>query len=421
MIFRSKIKAGALQFVLFIGTIIVLLLMAFVLMHQGQLLFDKKTDLLVDLVQKADHRLMETFDEPMKIGEGQHKLDDASGINTRVNKEYWGLLEKRTVTSKKGKLQFEKTAFVGYENPNRPALYLRDDNRPMVIVGDAKISGDAYLPERGIKMGNIKGFGYNRSQLIYGRVFRSAGQLPKLSPEVVQKLESLTSQRYMPEGKKTLLKNGMSLKNSFEEETLIVKGTFIELDNQDLIGNIVVWATDKITVGPTARLRDVVLLAPTIEIQQGTKGAFQAIASKKLVVGSQCELTYPTVLAVQKKRVYQGQENQSVEPGIYIGADTSISGAIIYCDKNESKGRPHFLSVDTGAIIHGEVYCEQYLELKGQVFGSVSTNAFVSFENGNTYLNHLFNGQISAEMLPNEYVGLANKNTTANGIVKWLY
>lgn len=421
MILFTKIKAGALQFVLFIGTIIVLLLFAFILMHQSHSLLGKRTDIIVDLVQKADQGLMESLSKSMRTGESISMLDDELGIKTNVLKEYWGLLEMRNVASKKGKIQFEKTAFVGYENPNRPALYLRDDSRPMVIVGDAKISGDAYLPERGIKMGNIRGFGYIRPQLVYGKILRSKQRLPQLSPEMVQKMKLMTGTGYLPKGNKVALKHGVVLKNSFQEETIVIQGTSIDLENVSLTGNIVVWATYNINVKSTSRLRDVILIAPTIEVEEGTSGSFQAISSKEILVGKHCKLDYPTILAVQLKNGFERSGQNSGEPAIHIGNGSNISGSILYLDEKESKGQPSYITVDAGATINGEVYCEQSLELKGSVHGNVTTSSFVAFENGNTYLNHLFNGKIDAQTLPKEYRGLAYGNKTLNGVVKWLY
>ncbi|MCK0160128.1 hypothetical protein [Allomuricauda sp. F6463D] len=421
MILFSKVKAGALQFVLFIGTIIVLFLFAFILMNQSHSLLGKKTDIIVDLVQTSDKVLMKSLLKPMKTGENISMPDNDLGIQTKVFKEYWGLLEKRTVTSVKGKLRFQKTGLVGAIYQNRPALYIKDDNRPMVIVGDAKISGDAHLPERGIKMGNIQGYGYIGSQLVYGKILRSKNQLPKLHNEVLQRLKMLTSTAYMPKGNTVPLKRELLLKNSFQEETIVVQGTSIALENVSLTGNIVVWATDKIHVKSTSRLRDVILIAPTIEIEEGARGSFQAISGKEILVGKNCELDYPTILAVQGNTVSQEFVNKFREPRINIGKGTSISGSVLYCDKREPKGQPLFITIDQGAIVHGELYCEQSLELKGSVYGSVTTGSFVAFENGNTYLNHLFNGKIEAQRLPQEYCGLAYENKIANGVVKWLY
>ena len=55
MIWRKKIKGGALQFVLFVGTIVAVLLMSFVLISHSHTLFKKKTDITIALIQAADN------------------------------------------------------------------------------------------------------------------------------------------------------------------------------------------------------------------------------------------------------------------------------------------------------------------------------------------------------------------------------
>jgi len=421
MIILAKIKAGALQFVLFIGTIIVLLLFAFILMYHGQSLLDKKTDIIVDIVHKADQALIESFGQPLKIGQNIDLLDNVTGIETHISKNYWGLLEQRSVVSKKGKLRFEKMAFVGYKNPNRPALYLKDENRPMVIAGDAKLSGNAYLPERGIKMGNIRGHGYIRPRLVYGKVFRSKQNLPELNYEVVQRLKEMTGSNYTPKGHKVRFEDGMNIKNSFQEEPMVITGESLVLNEVRMMGNIVIRATRKIQVKSTSRLRDVVLVAPTIEVEKGTRGTFQAISSRRIFIGKGCQLDYPTILAVQQDGSSLEIVNSSMEPVIHLENDTSVSGSIFYLNKCKAKGSPSFVRMDSDARLYGELYSEQSLELEGVVNGNVTTGSFVSFENGNTYLNHLFKGKINAQMVPEEYCGSTYDNKMVNGIVKWLY
>src|SRR5690606_36425267 len=105
MIWSKKIRAGALQFVLFIGAIIAVLLLAFVLLSHTHALFDKKTDITVDLIQTVDRGMFQSFDqnrEPGKPWEPSQYND--LEIQTSVQTEYWGVLEKRSVTAKKGKI-----------------------------------------------------------------------------------------------------------------------------------------------------------------------------------------------------------------------------------------------------------------------------------------------------------------------------
>lgn len=189
----SKIKAGALQFVLFIGAIVAILLLSFVLISYTHTYFDKKTDITVAVIQRSDFGLRYAFQKGMKANS---VLDVSSEenpeISTLVEKEYWGLFEKYTSKAKHKNTIFTKTALAGNSVKNGiPALYLADRQRPLIIAGTAKITGDAYLPSQGIRMGNISGNSYRHSRLVYGNRKQSKSKIPLMDVEVKRHLTEL--------------------------------------------------------------------------------------------------------------------------------------------------------------------------------------------------------------------------------------
>lgn len=422
MIWTQKIKAGALQFVLFIGTIVAVLLLSFVLVSYSHNLFMKKTDMLVEVIQAADAGLEYSFAQNMLEGQTMDVADNSDlGISVSVEKKYWGLLEIRRVKSKKGKLAFEKWAFVGHADKKRHALYLQDNQRPLVVAGNTKITGTSYLPEQGVKMGSISGNGYNASQLIYGAQSRSGATLPVFRKEIQQHMDKLTSSSFEPQGEEIQLKKGLVLKNSFKAPTKIIKGSDIRLEKVDLSGNLVVWATHKITVDALSRLHDIILLAPKIEMESLAKGNFQALASEYIAVGKSCQLIYPTVLYVKPNKPKK-EVNRDMEPYISVDSNSSISGVVIYEHKGKETNRfkPH-IRIAENAGVTGKVHCSGNLELKGHINGTVTTNGFVALENGNIYQNHLYNGIINGNALSLEFVGLPYEHQSTNQVVKWLY
>ena len=63
---RKKVKAGALQFVLFMGAVIAVLLMTFVLLNHTHQLFDKKTTKVVEVVKKADMGIQQAMGQNLQ-------------------------------------------------------------------------------------------------------------------------------------------------------------------------------------------------------------------------------------------------------------------------------------------------------------------------------------------------------------------
>ncbi|MFS4469622.1 hypothetical protein [Maribacter sp. 2210JD10-5] len=428
----KKIKAGALQFVLFIGAVVAILLMAFVLLSYTQSYFAKKTDLVIAVVKSASFGMDVSLDKKIPLEESipipsENKL----GIEIKVGRELWGIFEKRTVTAVHGNIGTVKTALVGGAYSDEiPALYVKDQKRPMVIAGNAKITGAAYLPEKGLKAGNIYGNSYNRSQLVYGRTFQSDSVLPTIDDEIKQQIKTLTSMNYVPEGKLVTTFPEKELKNSFQSPTMIMQGHEVRLKDIALSGNIIISASHKIVVEASAKLQDVLLIAPKIEIKNWVKGTFQALANTQITVGKKCELYYPSALVVQKKTAFNipsstvnpHSTSSTYKPSIYMDSYAEVGGVVAFLDDVEQQLFAPQIKIEENAKVTGEVYCAQNLELKGRVNGAVCTGAFMALENGSIYQNHLYDGLVNSQNLHASYCGLLmDKSDRTKKVMKWLY
>lgn len=426
----GKIKAGALQFVLFIGAIVAVLLMAFILLSFTHSHFEKKTDSLIAVVKSADFGMHHSFKKQIALNssvEVQSESDIPIAIN--VNRDFWGVFERRTVTTSHRNTKYQKTALIGSQDKEElPALYVNNHQRPVIIAGNSRITGTAFLPEQGLKMGNIYGNSYNQSSLLYGKRKRSESTLPNLSYELKSQVERLTSANYVPEGRvrRSILHEG--LKNSFSEPVAIIRNRVVRLRDVNLSGNIVISASYKIIVEASAELQDVVLLAPEIEIQNWVKGSFQAIATESISVGKKCELYYPSALVVRKKPVYVDPENPkektkfNVKPAIYLDSYAKVRGVLMTLDENTEQQYFPQIKMDIESKVIGEIYCSKNLELKGRVNGAVATDAFIALEDGSVYQNHLYNGTINSNNLDASYAGLLLASREQNKkVMKWLY
>lgn len=429
MIILGKIKAGALQFVLFVGAIIAVLLMSFLLLTYTHQHFEKKSDVLIEVLRSADYGMAASLmdDFPLEV---IHSIDRASDIpiTITVKREFWGVFEKRTVLTSHNNTNYTKTALIGGKDEEElPALYVNDHQRPIILAGYAKITGMAFLPEQGLKMGNISGNSYNRSQLLYGKSMKSNSVLPNLSLELENQVDRLANKKDVPKGEIINRLPTEGIQNSFEAETLVYKDRVVHLKSIVLTGNIIIVADDKIIVEPSARLNDILLIAPEIVIQNGVNGAFQAIATETIQVGKNCNLEYPTALLVNKKfavaEVEQsGQSQFNQTSSIYLDSNTNVSGMVMVLDEAKTRQYIPELKIEKNTIVNGEVYCSKNVELKGTVNGMVSTDGFIALENGSVYQNHIYNGTINSENLSNAYTGILLASRKGNKkVMKWLY
>ncbi|MBC6999637.1 hypothetical protein [Cytophaga sp. FL35] len=414
----TKIKAGALQFVLFIGVVIALLLTGFVLITYTHNFFHKQTDTSIALIENTQNAFSYAAGSNNENDLAIPSFNDLN-IETTVSKSYWGVYEKYAVLSKFKRQQFTRSALIGKGiESGFKVLYLKDNQRPLVIAGSAKITGDVALPEQGVRMGNISGNSYYRNKLIYGRQNTSRSKLPMLDTGLLTNLDRILEGPDNVENR-IQLKKGGAYKNSFQKPTDLIIDHTIVLSDLSLTGNFIVYATHRIVVEPSAYLNEVILVAPEINIKNNVKGSFQAISTNNISVGKNCELTYPSAIVLFENS--EKDELKKSDIPLQIGMGSVINGSVLYLGDIEKQRYFPQIKVENEALIRGEIYCKGNLELKGTVLGNVTTNGFLAIENGSIYQNHLYNGVIDGSGLPKEYVGMVVGESITKKVAKWLY
>ncbi|MCF6347006.1 MAG: hypothetical protein L3J20_01740 [Flavobacteriaceae bacterium] len=419
--YNIKLKAGALQYTIFISVVIALLVFAFI----GLTYIQGKLRIKGLFFQEVVHAVNQSFDylAVHKIPNNEQAVILASAenkIETTANKSHWGIFDITTITSTKGKETFTKTALLGGFQQQKTGLYLQNTNQPLVLVGNTRIEGNTYLPEQGVKRGTIAGHSYMGQQLIYGSISQSNDRLPKILN--ANYLKTIANEILSKESNVFIeLEENTRLVNSFSEATKIISSnTSIDLRFVALTGNIVIHSTIKIKVYPSAKLKDVILIAPQIEILDKVSGNFQGLATKKITVGKKCELIYPTALVlIEKEKAIKQNNNEEINQ-IIIHKNTELKGIIAFITKDRTDNYKPQIVLEENTVITGEVYCNQNIELKGTVKGSIYTKGFIANQFGSVYKNHIYNGKILNSDLPQQYCGLSLKNTQQK-VAKWLY
>ncbi len=415
----KKLNAGALQLTLFIIVVIALLLAAFVLIINMHHRFDIQTQFVKNTIENSNkgikHALSTNFETTIL------KDDDNTNVISVLSKTHWGLFEKVHSTSTIKTNTFDRIALIGSKQSKfkRTTLYVEDNNKPLVLVGNTEIKGVAYLPKRGVKAGTIAGESYYGSQLIYGAI-KESSELPKLHTTSLNYLKQLRRiDQDVPQDAFLIIDRVRSHKNSFLEPTkFIVSNTTINLSEIRLIGNIIVKSKTRIIVNNTAELKDVILLAPEIIIKNNVKGVFQAIASKTIAVENNVMLNYPSALVIFKEEQLENTINKEYK--ISIASNSIVKGSVVsIIPKKPSNFKPQ-ISINKDATVIGEVYCNQNIELLGEVKGTVFTANFIANQSGSIYQNHLYNAKINVNDLSSHYSGLLFQDSKKE-VAKWLY
>ncbi|EDP94644.1 hypothetical protein U8527_06780 [Kordia algicida OT-1] len=420
-----KVKAGSLQFAIMISAIIAVLLSVFIVLVHSHTLFAKKSDLLIETIQQTENILLaKSQDFSVKRDTIFSQIDTEIATSSKIHQSYWGMYGKTYVETKSKAKSFKKIALTSgwQKDEDRIGLYLQETNRPLIIVGNTKIEGKTFLPARGVRAGTISGNSYYGNKLVYGTILKSNETLPELPKQLTNYIASLqTLPLPVDDGRYINLKQGNTYTNSFTKpvKTVFDRGELDLLDVK-LIGNILVRSDKKIKIAASTTLKDVILVAPEIEIETNTKGTFQAIATKRIIVGKNCELSYPSSLVILAEDTLEEVSNSTEKEHIFIDTDTTMKGIICYLqNKTNNRFEPQIL-LKENTTVEGFVYCQQQIELLGNIEGSVYTKGFITKQFGSVYQNHIYNGTISNVALINEYVGFPFENLDYK-IVKWLY
>ncbi|HEU4789520.1 MAG TPA: hypothetical protein VFS71_07535 [Flavobacterium sp.] len=424
---NHKLKSGALQFTVFVAVLIALLLSALILYAYTFIYMKEQSKGAIENIQLSAIGI-EYLLEQNEFNGDTLDIDFIKNENqsVKVHLSPWGVFEKAFVVTQFRKKIFKKTAIIGslINSEEDPTLFLQETQNPLTVVGRTTIKGNVYLPTQGVKTGYIAGNSYYGKQLIYGAIKKSTSSMPKLNMSAVEAL-SFYLKEYKPlrPADYINLESNQKIAVSFKNNT---KGSYsknkIVLQNKEISGNVIIKSDTIICVKNTTFLKDVILIAPNVEIEEGVIGNFQVIASKRITVGKMCKLNYPSALVLyQDNKTSSGLVSNTIfENKIFIDSGSTIRGSVLSFQTKEMSDFQTQIILEKDARIKGQVYCNGNFELKGRVSGSVYTKQFIANQAGSIFVNHIYDGVIENENTPIVFGGVIFENAPKT-IMKWLY
>ncbi len=410
------------QFAILVATIIAILLGSFLTLSQTHLFFNTQSKILDHVIDSANAGIQYSLRK-------EHALLDSVSIENdiytkMIKKTSWGgFLSIKSTTSAKTK-SFSKMALVGSEYSN-PALgiYLTEGMLPLMLVGNTVIEGDAFVSQQGIQSGIIAGHYFNGRELIKGNINLAKQILPELDPILINNIKRYLE--YVPFKSNEVMQRESINKNSFFEKTFFVYDENKIILTETYIGNIIIKSEDEVVITSSAKLTDVVVIAPKISIEEGFTGSASFIAEEKIVIAENVQLDYPSSLILINTKIDESVAVPKGEEPIFIPDNSSVHGTVIYLDEriekmNNAMNLFTHISIAPMGIVNGYVYCQGNIELMGTVTGAIYTNLFLSREFGSVFMNHIFNGKVLGRNIDPAFGGLPFKESD-KAIVKWLY
>ncbi len=343
------------------------------------------------------------FDEIQEIDVFQ------DGILSYGQKKNWGFYEILICKTIFKKDTISKIALIGEKNSNQNnlALYVTNYDNLLKLSGNSEVFGQLKVPNGHTEQAYINGQVGNSIKII-GVQSRSDDKLPKIDKNI-----SITTSNYSP----ILLnhtKNESIINNGFDKETKIIDLTGItRLRDVALRGNIIITSNSTLEIDSSAKLNDILILAPKVIVTSGFKGNIQIVAKELVDIEQDVSLLYPS-------SIYIKNDIDSVH--VAIKNNSKIIGGIVIDGDTYKGSLKRELVIDEKATVIGNVYCYGKTQLLGKIIGNIYTDRFFLKTESLDYENVILNGSINKDSLPKNFIGLPlfkhNLGTKKYAIIK---
>jgi hypothetical protein len=357
--------------------------------------------------------------QPEKYDYRQVIAIGSEGDTLVLQRKKWGVYDCITASAyhltNLQPIKRNKIALCGYPSDSigKSALFLADYGQPLTLTGNCSIKGNVYVPARGIVPGYIATIGFNGNELYNGYKKNSTRYLPFPQVELLDFHTSYTQTNGAP----PLRSVPKQLSVSFEENPVLIESKILDLRFTELTGNIVLKADSIIQIGEHSKLQDILLFAPVIQIEDGFNGCLQAFSTKRVSLGKNVNLNYPSTLTCCR----QANAVSSTPEGIFIGEHCNVAGLLLTWNNFQySQGRPE-INIGKSTLIRGRIFSDGSVNLKGNVWGNITTISFNLKTPSAIYENFLMDATIDVTKLPEAQIAtilwpVSNKTE----IVKWL-
>ncbi len=331
-----------------------------------------------------------------------------------VQKTFWGLFDVGTVEAYQ-QSDTLKRAFLSAWQVISPAtaLYMTDEDRPLSVSGDTRISGNAILPKSGIRRAFVNERAYSGTEMIYGNVSASGRDLPSLRSARLQVLNGLSEQSGAS------LPVPDSVNRSFFLPTVhfFLNSDQRVLRNKRIAGNVIIHSDTIVYISKSCKINQAIVCAPAIIVEDGFEGSTQFVARDSVVIGAGCTFKYPSAVCVLKPA------GGKIQSRIQLGERSTFSGILFTYEKTRSDLQT-IISMAKGSKVTGELFSTGYFKFEGSVaiYGKLSCKRLIMQTPSTLYENYLVDVSIDPRKRSRHYLtsSLFSDATGPEKILQWL-
>ncbi len=315
------------------------------------------------------------------------------GIVSSFEKKNWGFFDVLICKTIFKTDTISKAALVGQQDKttNKLALYVTNYDKPLKLSGRTTILGSIKIPNGRTEQAYINGKEGNTIKL-NGQLLKSGDKLPKIDKRVPIDISNYKTIPINALGKE------MTIVNGFEQATKVIDlDDLTRLDNLTAKGNIIFVSNMPIEIGNTAKLSDVLVMAPSIHVLSGFEGNIQMIAKEFVDIDEDVSLQYPSSIYINSDRK---------PASVTLNKNSTLIGGIVIEGDFYNGSIQRSLTIHENVTIVGTVYCNGITQLEGTVIGTVYTDKFFLKTASSNYENVILNGTINRDSLPKNFIEL---------------
>lgn len=348
------------------------------------------------------------------IKQGMHKIDlfGDEVDSVHLQKDRWGVYELIVLKTFVLQDTLVKTFLTG-KLAEPMTLYLRDEDRPLAISGDTRITGNIRIPKAGLKKSYAEGKPYSGDEMVYqGKTAYSERTNEALDGDVIKEL----LERFKEPMKGDQLE-GALMRVPFDSETrFILLPPNARLADVSISGKVILFSDSAVVIERSAKLKGVQVFAPYIKVMDGAELNGQFFAADSISIGNSCKFSYPSVIGLLKEDANKtiGQVN--------FGTHVHVDG-IVFSYGNQVGPLQQAINFGKDNLIHGEVYSTGIVKLeKGvQIKGKVSCGRFMMKTPSTLYENFLIDVKLNAKARSKYYLGSdLMSNDRERKVLQWL-
>jgi len=318
---------------------------------------------------------------------GRDRVLPGVPVRFQMREEEWGLWNVVKVISETRHGVDTAVLLCGgrYLRQDTTALYTVGKGRYLSVVGETVLRGRCYLPELGVRRGYVQGRSYDRDSLIYGEVRPVDESFPPVAEGYWERLRRWRDVTVMEAFRDTV-------RCSFRAGKWCYYSRYpIHLQAGCWEGQVQFVSEQRIEVDSGCTFRDGVLVAPEIYLASGFRGRGQLLAFRRVRVGSNVCLEYPSLICL-----YAGRKGE-----LHLEEGTMVQGEVMAWGDSLLTCR-----LAGGSVVRGALYTAGRLQLEGTVYGTVYGRQLIYENEWGHYEDVICGGVVDRDSLWSEQVGM---------------